>query len=232
MDSNPAGYQYGLTSAGVDNVHASFVGMTQHERSRMHFALLRVIARILMDIARAATSAMVELREEEVDVEVDEHALVQKLPEDQAAKLRKASAKVEIQGLLGTEREKLGRSLLASLDRMQVEEARRCAQNLLQKLFRHYGVLPDTACEHPPEDVTAGPVVYGADISTGEVTGTSMDEYFVNHSWNLMASSMTVPNEGAMVPTTRACGLKLQRRPVLGLRWRRMVGQRPALRGT
>ena len=210
MDSNPASYQYGLTAAGRDNVHASFVGMTQHERSRMFIALLRVLSRILMDVANAATSAMRELREEnlEVDVEteVDETALMQQPDAARlanAARLQQASKKVDLGHLLGSEREKLCRSLLASLDRMQVEEARRCSQNFLCRLLRYYAVTGENAIHDLPPDaqeLVAGMVAYGADLSAGELPGTGMDEYFVTHWWNLVSSTFSVPIESSGGP--------------------------------
>ena len=208
MDSNPATFEYGLTAAGIDNVQASFVGMTQHERSRMFIALLRVLSRILMDIANAATAAMVELREEdlEVDVEAEDEntALVQNLEvrkKTKVEKLEKASEKVVLSDVLGSDKDKLSRSLLATLDRMPVEEARRCSQNLLQRLLRHYGVESEGGiAELPPDaqEFLAGMVAYGADINEGEARSTSMDEYFVNHWWGMVEATLTSPTtEGA-----------------------------------
>ena len=204
MDSNPANLQYGLTAAGIDNVQASFVGMTQHERSRMFIALLRVLSRILMDIANAATSAMVELREEdlEVDVDADEEdhtALVQNLDakkKTKAERLERASEMVVLSAVLGSDKDKLSRSLMASLDRMQVEEARRCSQNLLRRLLHRYGAESGSGIEGLPPDAQeflAGMVAYGADISEDTVAGTSMDEYFVDHWWGLMEATLTAP---------------------------------------
>ena len=181
--------------AGVMNVHASYVGMTQHERSRMHIAFLRVMSRILMDVAAAATSAMVELREEnlEVDVEADpeEHSLMQKPPADKVAKLRKASEKVDLLGLLGSEFDKMCRSLIAALDRMTVDEATRCSQNLLVKLFQQYAIEATEEAVNLPEDaqgLMAGLVAYGADGTRGVMPGSSMDNYFVTHWWEMLAS--------------------------------------------
>ena len=195
MDSNPASYQYGLTPAGVMNVHASYVGMTQHERSRMHIAFLRVMSRILMDVAAAATSAMVELREENLEVDVDadpeEHSLMQKLPAEKVAKLRKASEKVDLLGLLGSEFDKMCRSLIAALDRMPVDEAARCSQNLLMKLFQQYAIEATEEAVNLPEDaqgLMAGLVAYGADGTRGMMPGSSMDNYFVTHWWEMISS--------------------------------------------
>ena len=196
MDSNPANLQYGLTAAGIDNVQASFVGMTQHERSCMFIALLRVLSRILMDIANAATSAMVELREEDLEVDVDADQNLGVKTTTKAERLARASEKVVLREVLGSEKDKLSRSLMASLERMQVEEARRCSQNLLRRLLRWYGAEADDGIEGLPPDAQeflAGMVAYGADISEGTVAGTSMDEYFVDHWWGLVMSTLTSP---------------------------------------
>ena len=196
--------------------------MTQAERSRMHIALLRVMGRMLLDIARAVTAAMVELREEEVDVvieEDDDHGLMQTskafsrqfpaepkakshppqpLTENKAKKLRKASEPVSVQGLqdlLGSEQNRLGRSLMASLERMSTDDARRCAQNLMRRVLERYGAF-DGNLEVLPADaqeILAGFVAFGADVDEGAVQVTGMDAFFVDHWWDLVVSQFPPP---------------------------------------
>ena len=93
--SAPEQLAYGLTNTASECVQASFEGMTARERERMHIALLRVLSRILMDVARAMMTAMKETQKNMVDVQVegDHFFLFQGLPEHKAKKLRTASEK-------------------------------------------------------------------------------------------------------------------------------------------
>ena len=75
----------------------------------------------------------------EVDDEEDT-SLIQGATEHKAKRLKAASEKVDIADILGTEKDKLSRSMLASLDRMTSAEAQRCAQALLERLCELYGV--------------------------------------------------------------------------------------------
>ena len=98
------------------------------------------MSRIPWDIAEALTAGMDEVREG--GGEHEETCLMQKLPESKA-KLQVASKKAEVDpvAVLGSQREQLTRSLLASLDRMAVDESRRCAQALLQQALTSTGTV-------------------------------------------------------------------------------------------
>ena len=80
------------------------------------------------------------------------------------------------------------RSLLASLDRMAVDEARRCSQALLQRVFDVYGHCDHGGRFHPPEiqEFIAGLVAYGADVSGTVESLSTMDQYFVRHWWEML----------------------------------------------
>ena len=210
--SAPEQLAYGLTSTATECVQASFEGMTARERERMHIALLRVLSRILMDVARAMTAAMMESQGDMIDVELeeDDHStLMQGLPEHKAKKLKAASDKKEVtvpltlDDILGSEFDKLSRNLLAAMDRMTVTESQRCAQALLCRLCEFYGIelagtptLPTTA-----QELVAGLVAYGADVDapTVETALTAMDNYFVVHWWGMLTPHLPVPLQGAQV---------------------------------
>ena len=202
LDSQPEEYQYGLTPHGIQNVQASFVGMTQAERARMHVALLSILGRMLLDIAGAVTAALVELREEDVEVPIEEpereeqglmqtskakHTSPGPLPDH---KVKQASTVVEMESILGSERDRMARSLISSMERMRLDEARRCAQTLLQRMLERYG-SPPRPLDALPDDVqemVAGFVTFGAEVGVEVNVGelTSMDEYFVSHWWGLL----------------------------------------------
>ena len=121
--SVPEQLAYGLTSTATECVQASFKGMTARERERMHIALLRVLSRILMDVARAMAAAMMETQGDMIDVELEEGdhtTLMQGLPEHKAKKLKAASDKKEVtvpltlDDILGLEFHKLSNVAIGS----------------------------------------------------------------------------------------------------------------------
>ena len=86
--------------------------------------------------------------------------------------------------ILGSEYDKISRSLLAALERMKVEETRRCSQALLCRL----GILPSEA-----QELVAGLVAYGADVDAEPPRNllTSMDSCFLTHWWGMASPHLT-----------------------------------------
>ena len=87
-----------------------------------------------------------------------------------------------------------------------------CSQNLLRRLLRHYGVESEGGMGGLPPDaqeLLAGMVAYGADINEGTVPGTNMDEYFVDHWWGMVVTTLTSPMTSGMDIATTAASSNL-----------------------
>ena len=100
-------------------------------------------------------------------------------------------------GILGTEFDKLSRSMMASLERMTSVESARCSQALLNLLVNHY----DTAeVQSLPEDAQAllsGLVTFGAEVGGAAVTAEGMDAFFIEHWWDMIVATLPTTVHGA-----------------------------------
>ena len=132
---------FGLSPSARANVQTSYEEMTRIERQIMVVEFLRVISAVMADVAQAMTNGLPNILEEDTDQDEpvgDETATVQ-LSTQKAMKLKQASEVRDMSAVLGTAFDKISRSLMASLERMGVEESKRCAQSLLNKLVAKFG---------------------------------------------------------------------------------------------
>ena len=115
---------FGLSPSARANVQTSYEEMTRIERQIMVVEFLRVISAVMADVAQAMTNALPNILEEDTDQheqEGDETATIQ-LSAQKAMKLKQASVVRDVSAVLGTDFDKISRSLMASLERMGVEE--------------------------------------------------------------------------------------------------------------
>ena len=173
-------WEYGLQESSRQNVRASFATMPRIERERMLVSLLRTMSFILMDIAESVRAAEADRDEAETE-EGDESGLVQgALTASKKRRLEDASKKVDITDLMGSAGERLARSLVSALERMDVDEARRCAQGVLVRLCAHYGlgaVLPrDLPTE--VEGLLSALITFGAEIGIPDPDDLNKQDHF------------------------------------------------------
>ena len=191
-------WEYGLRETGRQNVRASFASMPRLERERMLVSLLRTMSLILQDIADSVQAAEADRGEEEV--EGDETGLVQTgLTGDKKRKLEDSSRKVDVTGLVGTTSERMARSLVSALERMNVDEARRCAQGILVRLQEHYGfgeVMPGNM-PMEVEGLVSAMVTFGAEVGVPDADDmTKQDHFFTTHWWGMLQHQL--PSSGSM----------------------------------
>ena len=192
---------YGLAPSSRANIESSFATMSPRERQFMSMELLRVVSAVLADIAQAVTNALDQAGDEGAELEGEEgdgHNLMQALPAAKADKLREASRPREIGSLLGSQFDKLTRSLMASLERMATDEARRVGQALANRLVNMYGVQQPTHLPPDAECLLSGFVTFGAEFQGNHEPLVAMDSYFVEHWWSLVEA--TLPPPLAMAP--------------------------------
>ena len=162
----------------------------------MSMELLRVVSAVLADIAQAVTNALDQAGDDGADPEGEEgdgHSLMQALPAAKADKLREASRPREIGSLLGSQFDKLTRSLMASMERMATDEARRVGQALANRLVSMYGVRQPTHLPPDAECLLSGFVTFGAEFQGNHEPLAAMDSYFVEHWWSLVEATLPRP---------------------------------------
>ena len=163
----PTTWGYGLAPSSRENIESFFAAMSRRERQIMSMELLRVLSAVLADIAQAVTNALDQAGEGEhkaEDEEAEDNSLVQTLSVEKANKLQEASKLGDVTDLLGLRFDKLMRSLMATMERMEVAEAHRCSQAMVNKLVAKYGVREPAQMPADAECLLSGFITFGAEF--------------------------------------------------------------------
>ena len=182
--------------------------MDAEEREIMLIEFLQVMSAIFRDVTEALRLAIGdrnnEVRAAETDdrrnarptrreEDEDELGLVQKgrpLTPTKTQKLIGASKPGTVEDLLGSALDRLVRSLLAAMERMKTEEARRTAQAIVMQLRLHCGWMtgvPEHGLPAVAEGLLSGMIAFGAEVNGEAMELPPQDEYFVQHWWKMMA---------------------------------------------
>ena len=205
---SPDQWRCGLSDSSRENIRASFGDMDAEEREIMLIEFLQVMSAIFRDVTEALRLAMGdrnnEVRATETDnrrnarptrreEEEDEFGLVQTgrpLTPTKTQKLIGASKPGTVEDLLGSALDRLVRSLLAAMERMKTEEARRTAQAIVMQLRLHCGWMtgvPEHGLPAVAEGLLSGMIAFGAEVNGEAMELPPQDEYFVQHWWKMMA---------------------------------------------
>ena len=122
---------------------------------------LRVISAVMADVAQAMTNALPNVLEDEEEQEEGDETVTVQLTVSRAKALQRASEVRDVTEVLGTAFDKVSRSLMASLERMETEEARRCAQSLLNKLVAKFGKTCPSDLPEEAGGLLSGFVTFG-----------------------------------------------------------------------
>ena len=151
----------------------------------------RVISAVMADVAQAMTNALPNVLEDDADQEEGDETVTVQLSSQKARKLQKASEVRDMAEVLGTAFDKVSRSLMASLERLDGAESRRCAQSLLNKLVAKFGRTCPSDMPDEAEGLLSGFVTFGAEVQGDAGSLTSMDDYFVSHWWSIVEPTLT-----------------------------------------
>ena len=106
--------------------------------------------------------------------------------------------------ILGTPYDRTTRSLIAALESMSTEDAKKCAQSLVNRLLARSRSRGTEGMSEDAECLLSGLITFSADVQDDAGELSAMHQYFVGHWWSFLQQVLPPPLPEVQMGSTGA----------------------------